>query len=103
MCVCVIVCVIVCVPPAPEGTLFWDNPTKVGTFDPSCGCYRGESWGWRNFIKHFDLQRRSYLKNDDLIIFVDFEGEQNLNVTSGGVVCIDQVQCKLRSQLIICY
>ena len=26
-------------------------------------------------MKHFDLRRRSYLKNDDLIILVDFEGE----------------------------
>ncbi|XP_053736856.1 meprin A subunit alpha-like [Synchiropus splendidus] len=55
------------------GTLFWDDPSKVGSFDPSCGCYRGQSWGWRNFVKYFDLGRRNYLKNDDLIIFVDFE------------------------------
>ncbi|KAF1376297.1 hypothetical protein PFLUV_G00210040 [Perca fluviatilis] len=52
---------------------FWDNPSKVGKYDPSCGCYRGESWGWRNFVKHFDLRRRNYLKNDDLIIFIDFD------------------------------
>lgn len=26
-------------------------------------------------MKHFDLRRRNYLKNDDLIIFVDFEGQ----------------------------
>ncbi|KAK9531124.1 hypothetical protein VZT92_010568 [Zoarces viviparus] len=56
-----------------DGQLFWDNPSKVGTYDPFCGCYRSESWGWRNFIKHFDLKRRNYLKNDDLIIFIDFE------------------------------
>ncbi|XP_030628054.1 meprin A, alpha (PABA peptide hydrolase), tandem duplicate 1 [Chanos chanos] len=56
-----------------DGTLFWDNPTKVGAFDPECKCYRGQSRGWRNFIKHFDLHRRNYLKNDDLIIFIDFE------------------------------
>ncbi|TRY82014.1 hypothetical protein DNTS_021855 [Danionella cerebrum] len=49
--------------------LIWDNPRKVGTFDSSCDCYRGESMGWRNFIKHYDLRRRNYLKNDDLIIF----------------------------------
>ncbi len=30
--------------------------------------------GWRSFIKHYDLRRRNYLKNDDLVIFVDFEG-----------------------------
>ncbi|KAL6096247.1 uncharacterized protein ACO6RY_09992 [Pungitius sinensis] len=56
-----------------DGQLFWDNPSKGGTYDPSCYCYRSQSWGWRNFIKHFDLMRRNYLKNDDLIIFVDFE------------------------------
>ncbi|KAK2884037.1 hypothetical protein Q8A67_017674 [Cirrhinus molitorella] len=55
------------------GKLIWDNPTNVGTFDPSCGCYRGISWGWGSFIKHYDLRRRNYLKNDDLIIFVDFQ------------------------------
>uniref|UniRef100_A0A3B3IKU8 Metalloendopeptidase n=1 Tax=Oryzias latipes TaxID=8090 RepID=A0A3B3IKU8_ORYLA len=58
---------------ASDGNYRWDNPSKVGTYDSSCDCYRGESWGWRNFIKHFDLRRRNYLKNDDLIIFIDFE------------------------------
>lgn len=57
-----------------EGKLLWDNPRKVGTFDNSCKCYRGESKGWNSFIKHYDLHRRNYLKNDDLIIFIDFEG-----------------------------
>ncbi|CAL8394437.1 meprin A subunit alpha [Gadus morhua] len=56
-----------------DGRLMWDEPSKVGTLDPACGCYRGPSWGWRNFVKHFDLRRRSYLKNDDLIILLDFE------------------------------
>lgn len=56
-----------------EGKLLWDNPAKVGTYDPTCQCFRGESKGWRNFIKHFDLRRRNYLKNDVLIIFIDFE------------------------------
>uniref|UniRef100_A0A8C2PTN2 Metalloendopeptidase n=1 Tax=Cyprinus carpio TaxID=7962 RepID=A0A8C2PTN2_CYPCA len=54
--------------------LIWDNPRNVGTFDPSCQCYRGDSLGWRSFIKHNDLRRRNYLKNDDLIVFVDFKG-----------------------------
>ena len=62
-------------PPAADGKLLWDNPSEVGTYDASCDCYRGSSWGWRNFVKHFDLRRRNYLKNDDLIIFVDFEGQ----------------------------
>uniref|UniRef100_UPI0037E771E8 meprin A, alpha (PABA peptide hydrolase), tandem duplicate 1 n=1 Tax=Semicossyphus pulcher TaxID=241346 RepID=UPI0037E771E8 len=60
-----------------DGKFFWDNPSKVGWYDPSCKCYRGQSWGWRNFVKHFDLKRRDYLKNDDLIILVDFD-----NITS---------------------
>lgn len=61
-------------PLAPDGKFFWGNPSEVGTFDPSCNCYRGGSWGWMNFVKHFDLKRRNYLKNDDLIIFADFDG-----------------------------
>ncbi|KAM9354897.1 meprin A subunit alpha-like [Pholidichthys leucotaenia] len=56
-----------------NGQLIWDNPSKVGTYDSSCKCYKGTSLGWSSFIKHFDLRRRNYLKNDDLIIFIDFE------------------------------
>ncbi|XP_041815289.1 meprin A, alpha (PABA peptide hydrolase), tandem duplicate 1 [Chelmon rostratus] len=56
-----------------NGMFFWDNPSKVGTYDSDCNCYKSETWGWRNFVKHFDLRRRNYLKNDDLIIFIDFE------------------------------
>ncbi|XP_068198826.1 meprin A subunit alpha-like [Antennarius striatus] len=61
-----------------NGKLMWDNPSKVGTLDPSCNCYRGLSLGWMNFVKHFDLRRRNYLKNDDLIIFIDFEDISSL-------------------------
>ncbi|XP_062406194.1 meprin A, alpha (PABA peptide hydrolase), tandem duplicate 1 [Sardina pilchardus] len=57
----------------PDGKLWWDNPSKVGTWDTTNKWYRSESRGWRNMVKHFDLKRRNYLKNDDLIIFVDFE------------------------------
>uniref|UniRef100_A0A3B3SNL0 Metalloendopeptidase n=1 Tax=Paramormyrops kingsleyae TaxID=1676925 RepID=A0A3B3SNL0_9TELE len=56
-----------------EGKLFWDDPSKTGTYDTSCDCYRGSSWGWQSFIRHYDLRRRSYTKNDNLIIFIDFE------------------------------
>ncbi|XP_036406145.1 meprin A subunit alpha-like [Megalops cyprinoides] len=56
-----------------DGKLFWDNPAKTGTYDAACQCYRGNSWGWHSFIKHFDLRRRNYMKNDDLIVFIDFE------------------------------
>ncbi|XP_038124936.1 meprin A subunit alpha-like [Cyprinodon tularosa] len=68
------------------GQLFWDNPSKVGRYDPSCDCYRGESWGWRNFIKYFDLKRRNYLKDDDLIIFADFEDLTSLIKTEVPIV-----------------
>lgn len=61
-----------------EGKLLWDNPRKVGTYNDTCKCYRGESKGWHSFIKHYDLHRRNYLKNDDLIIFIDFEGEYKI-------------------------
>lgn len=54
---------------------FWDKPETVGTYDPSCDCYRGPTWGWNGFFSHEDLQKRSYLKNDDLIFFIEFEGE----------------------------
>ncbi|MEQ2194562.1 hypothetical protein XENOCAPTIV_030891, partial [Xenoophorus captivus] len=42
---------------ASDGQFLWDNLSKVGKYDPYCDCYRGESWGWRNFIKYFDLRR----------------------------------------------
>ncbi|KAL2082403.1 hypothetical protein ACEWY4_022221 [Coilia grayii] len=57
----------------PDGKDWWDNPSKVGTWDPVNLWWRSESRGWQNMVKHFDLRRRNYLKNDDLIIFVDFE------------------------------
>eukprot|EP00064_Thunnus_orientalis_P015124 superscaffoldBa00002747_g15173 len=57
----------------PDGNFYWDDPSKVGWYDHSCDCYRGGSWGWSNFVKHFDLRRRNYLKNDDLIILIDFD------------------------------
>uniref|UniRef100_A0A8C5MAB5 Meprin A subunit n=1 Tax=Leptobrachium leishanense TaxID=445787 RepID=A0A8C5MAB5_9ANUR len=50
----------------------WERPTITGTLDPSCDCYRSPDYGWTTFISHFYLNRRSFLKNDDLIIFVEF-------------------------------
>ncbi|XP_063078231.1 meprin A subunit alpha-like [Engraulis encrasicolus] len=58
--------------------LFWDNPAKVGTYDAYCDCYRGNTWGWNGYFSHAELQRRSYLKNDDLILFVEFEDLSSL-------------------------
>ncbi|XP_067840408.1 meprin A subunit alpha-like [Heptranchias perlo] len=54
-------------------TFFWDKPTLTGTYDSHCNCYRSHSWGWSTFISHKQLQRRSFLKNGDLIIFIEFE------------------------------
>ncbi|XP_054900530.1 meprin A, alpha (PABA peptide hydrolase), tandem duplicate 1 [Poeciliopsis prolifica] len=69
-----------------DGQFLWDNPSKVGRYDPACQCYRGTSWGWRNFIKYFDLKRRNYLKDDDLIIFADFEDITSLIETEVPIV-----------------
>ncbi|XP_074945819.1 meprin A subunit alpha-like [Phalacrocorax aristotelis] len=64
-----------------NGTLIWDKPSVVGKFDPSCNCYRSISWGWTNFISHSQMRRRSFLKNDDLIIFAEFNDIIHLNNT----------------------
>ncbi|KAM6964983.1 meprin A subunit alpha-like [Aplochiton taeniatus] len=56
-----------------SNVLYWDNPSKMGTYDPSCDCYHGWTWGWNGYFSHYDLKRRSYLKNDDLILLIDFE------------------------------
>ncbi|XP_062893152.1 meprin A subunit alpha-like isoform X2 [Mobula hypostoma] len=53
-------------------TFFWDKPTLTGYYDDACDCYRSPSWGWAGFISHTQLHRRSFLKNDDLIIFIEF-------------------------------
>ncbi|KFU93212.1 Meprin A subunit alpha, partial [Chaetura pelagica] len=60
------------VSPEDNRTLIWDKPSTAGIFDASCNCYRSLSWGWTNFISHSQMRRRSFLKNDDLIIFAEF-------------------------------
>uniref|UniRef100_UPI0037E82C09 meprin A subunit alpha n=1 Tax=Semicossyphus pulcher TaxID=241346 RepID=UPI0037E82C09 len=52
----------------------WNKPTATSgaLFDPSCQCYRSKDFGWSTFMSHKHLQRRSFLKNDDLIITADF-------------------------------
>ncbi|KAG8512061.1 Meprin A subunit alpha, partial [Galemys pyrenaicus] len=64
-----------------DGSFIWDRPSIVGKFDQNCGCFRSIDWGWSNFISHEMLKRRSFLKNDDLIIFVDMEDITHLNNT----------------------
>lgn len=59
-------------------TSIWEKPSIVGNFDVSCNCYRSVSLGWNTFISHSQLRRRSFLKNDDLIIFAEFNGKDPL-------------------------
>ncbi|KAE8605304.1 hypothetical protein XENTR_v10015058 [Xenopus tropicalis] len=51
----------------------WERPSLIGTFDPTCDCYRTPDFGWSTFISHSQLHRRNFLKNDDLILFLEFE------------------------------
>ncbi|XP_009870037.1 PREDICTED: meprin A subunit alpha [Apaloderma vittatum] len=69
-----------------NGTLIWDKPSVVGNFDASCNCYRSISWGWTNFISHSQMRRRSFLKNDDLIIFAEFNDIIHLSNTEVPIV-----------------
>ncbi|NXD12143.1 MEP1A protein, partial [Nothocercus nigrocapillus] len=62
-------------------TSIWERPSLVGNFDASCNCYRSVDWGWNTFISHSQLGRRSFLKNDDLIIFAEFHDLLHLNNT----------------------
>uniref|UniRef100_A0A3Q3LHA7 Meprin A subunit n=1 Tax=Mastacembelus armatus TaxID=205130 RepID=A0A3Q3LHA7_9TELE len=52
----------------------WNKPTATSgaTWDASCQCYRGKDFGWSTFLSHKHLYRRSFLKNNDLIITADF-------------------------------
>ncbi|KAM9196224.1 LOW QUALITY PROTEIN: meprin A subunit alpha-like [Mergus octosetaceus] len=64
-----------------NGTIIWEKPSTTGKFDNSCNCYRTVDWGWNSFISHSQLRRRSFLKNDDLIIFAEFHDLTHLNNT----------------------
>ncbi|NXA49209.1 MEP1A protein, partial [Nothocercus julius] len=66
-------------------TSIWERPSLVGNFDASCNCYRSVDWGWNTFISHSQLGRRSFLKNDDLIIFAEFHDLLHLNNTEVAV------------------
>ncbi|XP_078131550.1 meprin A subunit alpha [Sander vitreus] len=52
----------------------WNKPTAASgaVWDDSCQCHRGKDFGWSTFISHKQLHRRSFLKNDDLIITAEF-------------------------------
>ncbi|XP_058469934.1 meprin A subunit alpha [Solea solea] len=52
----------------------WNRPTNTSetVWDEECRCFRSRGFGWSTFISHKHLHRRSFLKNDDLIITADF-------------------------------
>ncbi|XP_069461262.1 meprin A subunit alpha-like [Ambystoma mexicanum] len=57
-------------------TFLWDKPSTTGSFDLSCNCSRGPDVGWVTFVSHSEMQRKSFLKNDDFFIFSNFEARQ---------------------------
>ncbi|XP_017287893.1 meprin A subunit alpha [Kryptolebias marmoratus] len=52
----------------------WNKPTAASgaVWDDDCRCFRSSGYGWSTFISHNHLQRRSFLKNNDLILTADF-------------------------------
>ncbi|KAK1796291.1 hypothetical protein P4O66_008884, partial [Electrophorus voltai] len=56
-----------------DGSPLWNKPSINGTWDDSCMCFRGPDFGWSTYMSHQQLKRRSFLKNNDLIITVNFE------------------------------
>ncbi|NXH29553.1 MEP1A protein, partial [Myiagra hebetior] len=81
-----------------NGAVIWDKPSIVGRFDESCNCHRSIAWGWSNFISHSQMRRRSFLKNDDLIIFAEFNDIIHLNNTE---VPVEPVQSALTEGLVL--
>ncbi|NWI98239.1 MEP1A protein, partial [Crypturellus undulatus] len=79
-------------------TSIWERPSLVGNFDASCNCYRSVDWGWNTFISHSQLRRRSFLKNDDLIIFAEFHDLLHLNNTE---VPVEPAQSSITEGLIL--
>ncbi|KAK2890444.1 meprin A subunit alpha isoform X1 [Channa argus] len=57
-----------------DGDARWNKPTATSgaAWDEKCQCYRSQDFGWSTFISHQQLHRRSFLKNNDLIITADF-------------------------------
>ncbi|XP_047430487.1 meprin A subunit alpha [Mugil cephalus] len=57
-----------------DSDAIWNKPTATSgaEWDDSCKCYRSRDYGWSTFISHNQLHRRSFLKNNDLIITGDF-------------------------------
>ncbi|XP_004424499.1 PREDICTED: meprin A subunit alpha [Ceratotherium simum simum] len=66
---------------AINNSVIWDRPSTVGSYYDDCDCFRSIGWGWSSFISHQMLTRRNFLKNDDLILLVDFEDITHLSQT----------------------
>ncbi|CAN9507582.1 unnamed protein product [Ophioblennius macclurei] len=66
----------------------WYKPTAASgaVWDDSCKCHRSIDYGWSTFISHQQLQKRSFLKNNDLIITADFNDLTHLIKTEVPVV-----------------
>ncbi|KAF7239450.1 Meprin A subunit alpha [Varanus komodoensis] len=56
-----------------NGKLLWDKPSITGSVDPLYGRYIGPFWGWNYILPHSELHRKSFLKDDTLMVFVNFE------------------------------
>ncbi|XP_076873573.1 meprin A subunit alpha [Brachyhypopomus gauderio] len=56
-----------------DGSPLWNKPSINGEWDDSCMCFRNLDFGWSNFMSHQQLKRRNFLKNNDLIITVNFD------------------------------
>nr|XP_028577669.1 meprin A subunit alpha isoform X5 [Podarcis muralis] len=67
--------------PEKNNSSRWGKPSLLGKFDTSCKCHRSIDRGWSNFVSHAHLRRRNYLKNDDLIIFAEFDDLTHLKKT----------------------
>ncbi|XP_010391538.2 meprin A subunit alpha [Corvus cornix cornix] len=81
-----------------NGAIIWDKPSIAGRYDESCNCNRSVAWGWNNFISHRQMRRRSFLKNDDLIIFAEFNDIVHLSKTE---VPVQRVQSALTEGLVL--
>ncbi|XP_009666239.2 meprin A subunit alpha [Struthio camelus] len=79
-------------------TSIWERPSIVGKFDASCNCYRSVDFGWNSFISHSQMRQRSFLKNDDLIIFAEFHDLIHLNNTE---VLVEPAQSSIMEGLIL--
>lgn len=63
-----------------DSAAIWDRPsnTSEAVWEEGCQCYRSKDFGWNTFLSHKHLERRSFLKNNDLIITADFNGDISL-------------------------